>query len=312
MAGIRVAPDNNDIVVWRLDEATAPFVNSSTSTNAISTAVSNLTTISGTVLTQQPSIFAASGTNSCVQFTGNNGGSPRNFISGANGVNVQAPVTFSCWVLVRNYNTTGFTQHIWNKQTNTGNWSSTFASASLSNRTFVSQPQQWDCFVLPVTGSSQTITVENGIPLYSWTHTGVTWDGSTQIAYFNGNIVASSTGSLTTINYGSTPGPWFFGAIPSGSGNPEESVVSICDFRIADVVRPQSYFQNIYKNGILNSGTGNVPATQYYKLRAYDSVCGTAVYWVSASPDLTDAPAAPCGSLSSVEIMDTWIRRGFE
>ena len=52
MAGIRIEPDNNDIVVWRLDEASAPFVNSSTSTNAISTATSNLTTLSGTVLTQ--------------------------------------------------------------------------------------------------------------------------------------------------------------------------------------------------------------------------------------------------------------------
>jgi hypothetical protein len=81
MSGIRVAPDNNDIVVWRLDEASAPFVNSSTSTNAVSTAISNLTTLSGSVLTQQPSIFAASGTNSAVHFIGNNSGSPRNFIA---------------------------------------------------------------------------------------------------------------------------------------------------------------------------------------------------------------------------------------
>lgn len=91
----RVAPDNNDIVVWKFDDASAPFINSSTSTNAISHAISDLATLSGTVLLQQPSPFAASGEFSCVQFTSNNSSSPRNHISGANNTEVQAPVTFS-------------------------------------------------------------------------------------------------------------------------------------------------------------------------------------------------------------------------
>src|SRR5512135_1411566 len=123
MVGIRIAPDNNDLVVWKLDEATAPFVNSSTSPSAPSHAVSDLNSISGTVLTQQPSPFAASGPGSAVQFTGNNSGSPRNFIAGANNFLPQPPMTISCWLMIRNYDTTGFTQHGVAKQTTTGVWS---------------------------------------------------------------------------------------------------------------------------------------------------------------------------------------------
>lgn len=313
MGGIRVEPDNNDIVVWKLDEETAPFVNSSTSTNAISQATSNLTTLSGTVLTQQPSIFAASGTNSAVHFTGNNSNSPRNFIAGANSVMPQAPVSFSCWIYLRGFNSTGFTQHLFAKQTNTGNWSSTFASVELQNRTYAGQSQQWDFFILPTNASATPIiSVENTMLINFWMHVGLTWDGTTQIAYFNGNVVATATTTSTTINYGATPGPWFFGAIPSGSGNPEESIISVCDFRIANTVRPQSYFKEIYTKGLLNSGAGNVPLITYYKLRSYDTICNTPVYWVSTKINYSDAPSAPCGSLGPIEILETWVKRGFE
>jgi hypothetical protein len=313
MSGTRIAPDDNDIVVWRLDEAGAPFVNSSTSPSAPSHAISDLSTLSGTILLQQPSLFAASGANSCIMFTGANSSSPRNFISGANSVMPQAPVSFSCWVYLRAYNTTGFTQHLWVKQTNTGNWSSTFASVELQNRTYAGQSQQWDLFVLPTSGGTPLVSAESTVPLHAWTHTAVTWDGTTQIAYINGNVVATAT-STGPINYGSTPGPWFFGAIPSGSGNPEEPVVSICDFRIANIVRPQSYFQNIYRNGVLSPGTGTSPLTRYYKLRAYDTNCATSnpVYWISTGINYNGAPPAPCGgNLGPIEIVGSWTKLGF-
>lgn len=306
---VRITPDNNDIVVWKLDDAAPPFINSSTSPSAPSHAVSDLATLSGTgsgaPKLQQPSPFSPTG---AVLFTGTNSGSPRNFIAGANGVQPQAPVTFSCWVYLRNYSTTGFTQHLWAKQTNTGNWSSTFASVELQNRTYASQSQQWDLFVL-ATGATPLVPAEYTIPLNTWSHTGITWDGSTQLAYINGVLVGqvSSTGS---INYGSTPGPWFFGAIPSGSGNPEECVASICDFRIANVVRSQTYFQNVFRAGATTQGSG-LPLITYYKLRAYDLSCPmpTPVYWVSRTVNYTDAPAPPCGSVTNlgpIEIVESW------
>lgn len=314
MVGIRIAPDNSDIVVWKLDEATAPFVNSSTSPSAISTAISNLNTISGTVSTQQPSPFAASGPGSAVQFTGNNSGSPRNFISGANNFLPQPPITISCWYYQRAYNSTGFTQHGVTKQTTTGVWSGvTFGSVVLAqNRQYASLPTQYDLSFTTNgsgAGGSAVAVQDFTIPLNTWTHIGMTYDGTTILGYINGNNVSSAVTSPTgNIFYSGTPGPWFMGAIPSGSGNPEECQAGFCDVRVANVIRNQAYFQNIYQNVTLNySGTGGL-VTTFYRLRAFDSLyTTTAVYWTSTSISYAGAPASPSGNgLGPIEILETW------
>jgi hypothetical protein len=315
MVGIRIAPDNNDIVVWKLDEATAPFVNSSTSGSAPSHLVSDLATISGTVLTQQPSPFAASGPNSSVLFTGNQSGSPRNFISGANNFLPQPPITLSMWFFLRAYNSSGLTQHGLTKQTTTGSWSgSTFGSVDLAqSRTYTSQPTAFDFYFLTggigQAGGDAVVPNEFSIPLGTWSHIGMTYNGTTVLAYINGNNVGSGTASPTgNIFYSGTPGPWFMGAIPSGSGSPEESSASYCDVRIANVVRDQSYFQNIYQNATLNySGTGGLVVT-YYKMRAFDVLyTTTSVYWVGTSISYTGAPTSPSGSgLGPIEVVETW------
>lgn len=306
----RVDPDNNDIVVWKFDEATAPFVNSSTSTNAPSHAVSDLNTISGTIMLQQPSPFAPFGDNSCVQFTSSNSGSPRNFISGANNLEPQGPVTFSCWLYIRFYNVTGFTQHFFSKQHTTNVWSGVFAQVGMQNRTYTSQSTAFDIFVATTTGADIVLTAENTVPLNMWCHVGLVYDGSFKYAYLNGNLVGQSA-ATGTINYGNH-GPWFFGAIPGGSGNPEESASAICDFRIANVARPASYFKNIYNTGA-PGGALVGPYFTYYKLRAYDNSCfpPTPVYWISRSLDTVElsASAIPCGNYSTlgpIEIMESW------
>jgi hypothetical protein len=306
MVGIRVAPDENDVVVWKFDDASAPFVNSSTSTNALPHNISDLSTLSGTVYLQQPSPFAPYGTNSCVVFSGNNSGSPRNFISGANNVELQYPVTFSCWVYLRTYYYTGFTQHYFSKQHTAGVWSGVFAQICLQNRTYTGQSTAFDLFMLPtVSGGALVLDANNNIPLNQWVHVGITYDGSTVNGYLNGNIIGSVTTS-GNINYGNH-GPWFFGSIPSGSGNPEEGQYAIADFRIANIARPQSYFQNIYRQAMLQSTASVTPINTYYKLRAYDMTCSTptAVYWISKNIDYSDAPPAPCGALSSLEVLET-------
>lgn len=312
MVGVRIAPDNNDIVVWKLDDSGAPFVNSSTSGSSPGSSA-NLTVLSGTVLLQQPSPFAATGTNSSVQFTGNNSGSPRNTINGANSFLPQPPITVSMWYYVRAYNNTGFTQHGLTKQTTTGNWSgSLFGSVDLAqSRTYAGQSNQFDFYYN--TGSGQpggdVVTVPDlTIPLNTWCHIGMTYDGVTVDGYINGNNVGTNVASPAgNIFYSGTPGPWFIGAIPSGSGSPEESSASYCDIRIANVVRPQSYFQNIYQSGILNANTGVSAVTRYFKMRAYDLGCirPIAVYWIDSAINYNNAPSPPCGGpLGPIEIME--------
>lgn len=314
MVGIRIAPDNNDIVVWRLDEATSPFVNSSTSGSAPSHAVSDLATISGTVFTQQPSPFAASGPGSAIQLLGNNSGSPRNFIGGANGFLPQPPMTISFWYYQRAYDTTSVTQHGLSKQTTTGVWSGvTFNSVFVAqNRRYAGLATQYDFGVVTNSsgaGGSAVAVQDLTIPLNTWCHVGLTYDGTTALGYINGNNVSSATVSPTgNIFYSGTPGPWFLGAIPSGSGNPEEGQFGMCDIRVANVVRNQTYFQNIYQNAILNySGTGGIVVT-YYRLRAFDNYYTTTpLYWTSTDISYTNAPASPSGNgLGPIEVMETW------
>lgn len=314
MVGTRIAPDASDIVVWKLDEAAAPFVNSSTSPSAPSHAVSDLSTLSGTVLLQQPSLFAASGTNSCVQFTGNNSGSPRNFISGANNFLPQPPITVSCWYYQRSYDTTSFTQHGVTKQTTTNVWSGvTFGSVDLAqNRRYASLATQYDFYFnnnSSGNGGDAIAVQDMTIPLNTWSHIGMTYDGTTVLAYINGNNVASGVASPGgNIYYSGTPGPWFVGAIPGGSGNPEECQAGFCDIRIANVVRPQTYFQNIYQNGMLNNNNQISVITTFYKMRAYDTFLTTsAVYWVDTSISYTSAPASPSGfGLGPIEVLESW------
>jgi hypothetical protein len=314
MVGIRVEPDDNDIVVWRLDEATAPFVNSSTSPSAPSHAVSDLGTLSGTVFTQQPTPFAASGVGSGIQLLGNNSGSPRNFIGGANAFLPQPPMTVSFWIYQRAYDTTGFTQHGLSKQTTTGVWSgTTFNSIFVAqNRRYAGLPTQFDFGVTTSSGGgggSAVAVAEMNVSLNTWSHVGFTYNGTTVLSYINGNNVGSATASPTgNVFYSGTPGPWFFGAIPSGSGNPEEGQCGVCDIRVANVVRDQAYFQNIYQNAILNySGTGGI-ITTYYKLRAFDLFNTTVpLYWVSTTVSYAGAPASPSGyGLGPIEVVEIW------
>ena len=318
MVGTRVAPDNNDICVWRLDESAAPFVNSSTSTNSAGS-TANLTTLSGTVLVQQPSPFAASGTNSSVQFTGNNSGSPRNFISGGNNFQPQPPLTLSGWIMIRNYDTTGFTQHGFVKQQVLNTWSgSSFSAIQIAqneryNGGGLSNTSRFDFGVttnLSNSGGNANTSADNTITLYLWHHVGFTYDGTNLLTYINGNNVSSATANPTgNIAYSGSPGPWFCGAIPAGSGNPEECNMSFCDIRVANVVRPQSYFQNIYQLGSGNATNGVSAITKYYKMRAPDFGCSRVayVYWVDSAINYNNAPLPLCGGpLGPIEIVEVF------
>ena len=101
------------------------------------------------------------------------------------------------------------------------------------------------------------------------------------------------------------------GAVPpylvTSSATKEEANYSIQDIRIANVVRPLSYFKEIYTVGVLPLNLS--PLIRYYKLRAYDTSCTTptAVVWVDTQISLTNAPAFPCiGPYTAPEVLETW------
>jgi hypothetical protein len=85
----------------------------------------------------------------------------------------------------------------------------------------------------------------------------------------------------------------------------KEANYSIQDVRIANIVRPSSYFQAIYKFGALPAKVSN--CIMYYKLRDFNLSCvtPTTVTWIDTEISLTKAPIFPCsGPHSNIEVLD--------
>jgi hypothetical protein len=157
------------------------------------------------------------------------------------------------------------------------------------------------------------------IPIGIWSHIGFTHDGSNIRLYLNGNAVPYYSGATQlfplpcaapSYTDGGTGGfgNWVVGAITAtGSANREEPSANVQDVRIANVVRPLSYFKKIYAAGALPLKA--FVSGQFYKLRAYDISCPTptAVTWVDTQISLANAPPFPCiGPYSAPEVLETW------
>lgn len=303
----RIAPDNNDLVVWKLDDAGNTFVNSSTSTLPGAPGSSaNLSLVGGSVINRVPSIFGMEP--AAVYFPGVQN---RTTISGANSFQPTYPITLSFWIQLRTWNTT-FTQHWVNKQHTTNVWSGTFMSIGIENVASSGlRNGEWNCNVISSGASaSAQNTAARPIPLHVWCHMGMTYDGTTVRSYLNGNpgVTATMSSPPRAIAYNS--GPWFMGA-PVGAGSAEDMVCSMCDVRIANVVRPASYFSDVWlaanQNSFSQSGSDYGSTVTYYKLRAFDLSCNQAVYWIDTIPIISNAPPSPCGGeYGPVEVVESW------
>jgi hypothetical protein len=137
--------------------------------------------------------------------------------------------------------------------------------------------------------------------------------GSISTVFSNSTTIPSAgTRLIFSPSAVSSPGAWVMGATPpylvTSSTTKEEANYSIQDVRIANIVRPPSYFQAIYKFGALPAKASN--GILYYKLRAFDLSCvtPTPVTWIDTEISLTNAPIFPCsGPYSNIEVLDAWI-----
>lgn len=242
----RLLPDTDDLAVWRLDEAAAPFVNSTPSTDPnIAGSLSTLQSFSNLGKTDPllrvcgPYGYGSKG----VFFTGT---SNRASIYGASTFEPQPPITCSMWIKIHKYDTGSVTHGFLRKQKNSsGNYSSTLLLGN--GKSTFSDPESVYMYANVNAGtdtecrSSRTKRIPFGV----WSHVGFSMTSTEIRVYRDGDLIALSTGGPFTINYG-THGPWFVGAIPSAGPSYSPSCYAIADVRIAKVARPASWFKDMY------------------------------------------------------------------
>ncbi len=311
----RLPPDANDGYVWLLNETSGAYKNTG---RVLPGSASTDLTISGTVIRTATGIFG----DNCAYFPGvgnypSGASATRNYISGAHNINPVPPFTISAWIYLRNYqssNTTQFLNKHYRDPSLVSSWTTPFISIGFSILAS-NGGGDWQSHIATSTSTFATrIITDFPIPTHQWCHIGLTHDGTAVRLYLNGILTITYSGgtqltSTSTVApvYNSPPGPWVLGAIAAtGSSNKEEANLAIQDFRIANVVRPLTYFQLVYNLGVFPRNFSNL--VRYYKLRAYDTSCEevTFVEWVDTEISLANAPTFPCtGPYSTPEVIDT-------
>lgn len=316
----KILPDSHDIMVWSLTETTGVYRN--TGTQSPNNALTDLS-VTNTVIRTATGNF----TDNCLFLPGvenfpTGSSATRNYVAGANTITPSAPFTISGWILLRAVNTIDSGTIIgkaYRDPTITSSWANPFFAINIILLT-TNSGQDWRVTIALTSSTTVNFDVTDfPIPIGQWSHIGVTYDGAAMRVYLNGCqcIYYSGASQLNTVAAASIAytdgvngfGPWIFGAIAAtGSAAKSEANYMIQDVRIANVVRPLSYFKNIYKVGALPLNLSAL--VKYYKLRAYDISCAspTFVTWVDTQVSLANAPTFPCsGPYSSPEVISTWL-----
>jgi hypothetical protein len=317
----RIIPDLFDQIVWPLTETSGAYRNvGALSPNDTSTDL----TITNTISRTGNSFFDGY----CVQLPGTSNfptgsSATRNYVAGAKTINIAPPITVSCWVYLRSYTTSNNSTFIakeYRDSSITSSWTAPFHALGITTLTS-NGGGDWVVNVAINNTTQVSLTVTDfPIPLGVWSHIGITHNGTAiraflngcQCIYYSGTTQLNST-ATTTISYTDGTngfGFWKIGAITAtGSSNKEEPNANIQDVRIANVARSLSYFKNVYRAGVLSLPAGSFTSNQFYKLRAYDTSCGTptSVTWIDTQISLTNAPPFPCsGPYTTPEVLDTW------
>ncbi len=222
-----IAPDANDQIVWTLNESASPWANSGA-----------LGSLDMLIRTAGPSSVVALYSNG-IQFTG--AGVDR-YLS-TNGVGTTlgeytAAITVSCFVKPTTFNNSNY-QVLFQKAYRPDSSGSTSPYSGI------------ELYIAP--NASTTVGMLGGVitvggvqhgveafvlQLNQWHHVGLTFDNSTLRLYCNG-VQVGTLAQAGPIDYG-THGAWQLG----GDVGSATTTAIIDDVRVANVVRPFSYFYN--------------------------------------------------------------------
>jgi hypothetical protein len=232
--GVRIAPDIYDAMVWTFDENTAPFSNYGNGGS------NNFINGGSGYRAGRAGLFGNG-----LDLPGGNSA----YVKDTNSYIPNSSFTVSGWVYLKSYSTAGNACHLIYKLHNPiGNWSGSGGYVDIEITLSGSAADGTGIFGINKSGlSSISFSTADKIPINAWTHLGLTWDGTTLNAYINGNLIGTSTNGAGTVNWGS--GNWILGVNPSSTSENSPFAI-IDDLRIANIARPQSYFQQVYQAGV--------------------------------------------------------------
>jgi hypothetical protein len=238
---VRVLPDANDVLVFQLNESGPTRLNAGTAG-----AAGNWTDHGQPISNVQGLLGDA------MYIPGTNLTSSADGSGGANDVLITPNISLSGWVFVRRYSSSY--GELFNKQYFLNGWSAPYLTFGF--QMVNSNDGQTDLYIT-IGGVLQTqlrTPISYVLPVGKWCHIGGTWNGTTMKFYLNGNLI-TSTNYTGAIDYGTVGnrGQWYVGNIPGGAANAAASAI-VQDIRVANIERPQSYFANIFYQGMFVNG----------------------------------------------------------
>lgn len=226
--GPRIYPaDADDILVWELQEAAG----ATTAVNTGTASSANLTKASTEIEFDHGGPFGRAAISSQ---------NATDALYGASAVAQPAALTMSIWV--RWHTQPGVDETMLCKAWATGAWSAPYVGAQLA----VDGPTDKYIAIVIVGGARVICYGPYPSTLDSWTHVGMTCDGTTIKLYINGREYTQATGG--TVQGGS--GHWMVGGAYYDSNPFAGCGAYFRSARVANVVRPQSWFKAVYAYGI--------------------------------------------------------------
>ena len=229
-------PDANDLHVWYLNESAGEtsFANSGTSSLTLSPSGG---IVSGSTGIWSPGVYLSNTTAGTCLSSGDTTDDPGG-----------GYVTASIWVYF--FANAGENAVMFVKFANSSGWSAPYASWRLAR---YSNATHFSVATGPLGADFHDIGANTALApdmvSDQWNHVGLTYDGTKLRGYVNGNLSAESS-IAGSVYYPGSPGAQYVVGTDSGRSTLTTVRGVYADARVASVVRPDSWFRDVYRRGL--------------------------------------------------------------
>lgn len=126
-----------------------------------------------------------------------------------------------------------------------GKWSSTYLYGSPMSYGLLVNPDGTGTGYITLSDHSTIGGDSVELPLHSWHHMGLSFDGTTSRFYADGSLLATASGGGTGISFAGH-GPITLLGLPTYSAIPGTPAATVTDVRFADVARGLDWFKSVW------------------------------------------------------------------